>query len=272
MSSVATETSPNARQNCKQAIQELVPGDLWQRNLAFSREVLQIIESHPLLRHPLIAALGQGSFTPALLRRLHLEFRYTFAQTFTDGLLHAMQHAALLEPRFGSLGKIAARFLLAFNLFDELGFRPAADEYAGTPRNAHYYQFHVTLQELGVSEAEAQAYVPSDAAVACRRLVESAYSDPIALMCLLSVEETVFEKFAGPWAQNMRMRTTVNTRDGYHSIHVKHEGGSVDDHHADDLWYVFRMVVEPPRYNDVRRHTVECLDTLVRFVDNLARD
>jgi hypothetical protein len=270
MSSAVAEKS-SARHNCKQAIQDLVPPELWQRNLAFSREVLELIESHPLLQHPVIAALGNGSFPPEVLRRLHLEFRYTFAQTFTDGLLHAMQHAAQLEPRFGSLGKVSARFLLAFNLFDELGFRPAAEDYAGTPRNSHYYQFHVTLGELGVSETQAQAYVPSDAAVAIRRMVEGAYADPIALLCVLAVEETVFEKFAGPWAQNMKLRTAVNTRDGYHSIHVEHDGGSVDDHHAEDLWYVFRMMVEPRHYDDVRRRTVECLDALVRFVDHLAR-
>lgn len=264
----------SARQECKSVITELMPAESWRRNCEFSDEIQATIEAHPLLKHPLIGAFSGGQLDHATLRRVHLEFRYTFAETFTDGLLHSMLHAARLEPRYGSLGKVAARFLLSFNLFDELGFRTdgaPSQELAGSPRAAHYHQFHLTLGELGVSEAEARAYVPSDAAVACRRQVEKAYTDPITLICLLAVEETVFERFAGPWAQNMKQRTSVDTSHGYHSIHVEHDGASVDDHHAEDLWYVFRMFVEPHRYDDVRRHVGDCLDSLVRFVDSLAQ-
>lgn len=264
----------SARQECKSVITGLMPAELWRRNCGFSEEVHAAIEAHPLLKHPLIGAFSGGRFDPATLRHIHLEFRYTFAETFTDGLLHSMLHAARLEAQYGSLGKVAARFLLSFNLFDELGFRTdgsTSKELGGSPRAAHYHQFHLTLAELGVSEPEARAYVPSDAAVACRRQIEKAYADPLALICLLAVEETVFERFAGPWAQNMKQRTSVDTAHGYHSIHVEHDGASVDDHHAEDLWYVFRMFVEPNRYDDVRRQVGECLDAILRFVDHLAQ-
>jgi len=62
---------------------------------------------------PIIAALGTGKLDEAQLKGSHLEFRYAFAQTFTDALLRAMFLAHRLEPRLGAMGKVAARFLLS---------------------------------------------------------------------------------------------------------------------------------------------------------------
>ena len=101
-------------------------------------------------------------------------------------------------------------------------------------------------------------------------MIEAAGDDLETTLAILAVEETIFESFAAPWASNMRQRTTVDTRAGYHSIHVEHDGESLDDHHAEDLWYVLRMALTADRYDHVRHKTAECLDTVHRFVRSLA--
>jgi hypothetical protein len=258
---------------CRNIIRKTVPADLWTGNQEFCSELLAQIKEHPLMSDPIIAALGAGQFDETQLAGAHLEFRYAFAQTFTDALLRAMFLARKLEPRLGAEGKVAARFLLQFNLLDELGFAPAAEDghgYGGTPANAHYVKFFETLRELGIDEAQVRAYVPSDAAVACHRLIEAAGDDLEATLAILAVEETIFESFATPWASNMRQKTRVDTQQGYHSIHVEHGGELLDDNHAEDLWYVLGAALTPDKYDQVRRTTADCLDVVHRFVRSLA--
>jgi len=263
----------NARAVCRDVIRQAVPPNEWAANERFCGELLEQIKSHPLMSDPIIAALGTGKLDEKQLKRGHLEFRYAFAQTFTDALLRAMFLAHRLEPRFGPMGKVAARFLLQFNVLDELGFAPAdesAGSYGGTPANSHYVKFFETLRDLGIDEAQVAAYVPSAAAVACLRMIESAGDDLEGTLAILTVEETIFESFATPWAANMRRRTTVDTEHGYHSLHVEHDGESVDDHHAEDLWYVLRMVLSREKYEHVRRTTADCLDAVHGFVRSFA--
>lgn len=263
----------DARETCRNIIRKTVPSDVWASNQQFCAELLAQIKDHPLLSDPVIAALGSGQFDEAQLKRAHLEFRYAFAQTFTEALLRAMFLARHLEPRLGAIGKVAARFLLQFNVLDELGFAPAdanGHSYGGTPANAHYVKFFGTLSELGLDEAQVAAYVPSDAAVACYRLIEAAGDDLEATLAILAVEETIFESFATPWASNMRQKTKVDTEQGYHSIHVEHGGELLDDNHAEDLWYVLGAALTPDKYAQVRRTTGDCLDAVHRFVRSLA--
>jgi hypothetical protein len=251
-------------------IRQLVPAEDWARNERFCAQLRAAIRDHALLHDPLITALGTAALPPDVLKRLHLEFRYSFAQTFTEALLHAMALTAQLEPRLGSLGKVAARFLLQLNVLDELGFEPRGEQYGGTPRNAHYTKFHDTLRELGVSERDAAAYAPSTAAIACRKMIERASGDLVATLAILAVEETIFESFAAPWSTNMRQRTSVDVDGGYHAIHVDHGGESLDDHHAEDLWYVLQMALTPDQHDLTHKVTRQCLDTVHDFVRALA--
>jgi hypothetical protein len=263
----------DAREQCRNIIRQIVPPDLWAANEQFCGELLAQIKSHPLMSDPLIAALGSAKLDEEQLKRGHLEFRYAFAQTFTDALLRAMVLSNRLEPRFGAMGKVAARFLLQFNVLDELGFAPAANgtvSYGGTPANSHYVKFFETMNELGIDESQVTGYVPSEAARACSKMVESASDDLEATLAILAVEETIFDNFATPWAANMRQRTDVDTVHGYHSLHVEHDGESIDDQHAEDLWFVLRMVLSSEKYGHVRATTADCLETVHRFVRSFA--
>ena len=260
----------DARTDCRAVIRELVPADVWAHNERFCGELRAAMRDHELLRDPLISALGAAALPPEALKRLHLEFRYSFAQTFTEALLHAMALAVQIEPRLGALGKVSARFLLQLNVLDELGFEPRSEHYGGSPRNAHYTKFHDTLREQGVTEREANAYTPSAAAIACRAMIERVSGDLVSTLAILAVEETIFESFAGPWSTNMRQRTTVDVDRGYHAIHVEHGGASLDDHHAEDLWYVLQMVLTSEQHDVARKVTRQCLDTVHDFVRSLA--
>jgi hypothetical protein len=258
----------NARQNCRDIIKNMVPPDLWEKNHQFTAELHNLIRGHQLMRHSLLGQLQNAQLSPANLKRMHHEFRYTFAQIFTDSLIHAMYQAVTLEPRYGALGKVSARFMLQYNVLDELGFLPGtSDAYGGSPQNAHYVQFEKTLGDLGASREEILNYKPSDAAVALRRIIEASYGDYQLLLAMLAVAETVFDDFAGAWAKNVSERTTVNTQDGYHAIHVEHDGASLDHLHSEDLWYVLCQGLEPSRYAELRSKVSEYLDALVRFAD-----
>lgn len=265
-----TDTS-NPRHEGRQAIQSSVPPEIWQANERFSKDLLRQVETHPIARHPLIALLDQGIPDLEAQRYFHLEFRHAFAQIFTDLVIHAMASTSQLEQRLGALGKVSARFLLQLNLLDELGFQPQvnAGDYAGSPFKAHYLEFDATLRELGLAPADLARFVPSAEADACRRTFSDNYGDHCLLTCVLAVSETVFTRFAGAWAKSVGKRTGIDVSQGYHSIHVEHDGSSIDDDHSEDAWYVFRQAVTPDRYDDVLVKTNEWLDTWAAFLDHL---
>jgi hypothetical protein len=206
------------------------------------------------------------------MKRFHLEFRHAFAENFTDALIQVMFTAGQLEARQGAMGKVAARFLVQLNVLDELGFEAGkveSGEYAGDPHHAHYIEFDKVLGDLGISAAEIRAYVPTSAAAAARRTVEAVYGDHVALAARLALAESVFTNFAGPWATNMKKRTNVATDQGYHAIHVEHEGTFIDDDHSEDMWFVLRQAIEPSRYNEIRTSTSETLEVWARFCDSM---
>jgi hypothetical protein len=269
-----TPTNRSIRLVSRDAVRTSVPAEVWEDNGAFVARMKQLIAEHPLLQHPLLGMLEQTELSRDALLHIHLEFRFTFAKIFTDSLILAMYQAQTLEPKYGPMAKVSARFLMQFNLLDELGFTPgspqAPGQYGGAPRNAHFIQFDETLAQLGCPWQEADRHVPSDAAVRVRRHIESTYGDYALLLGTLAVAETVFDKFAAPWARNVAGKTDVDTEAGYHSIHVEHEGHSMDDVHSDDLWHVFQQGMSRERYEDVRTTTSHYLDLLVGFVDGLA--
>jgi hypothetical protein len=250
----------------------LVPADIWVQNERFADELKRLIKSHRIFAHPLMSVLNEGKFSPEGMKRFHLEFRHAFAQNFTDALIQVMFTASQLEARQGALGKVAARFLVQLNVLDELGFESGKvehGEYAGDPRHAHYVEFDKVLSDLGISAAEVQAYVPTAAAVAARRTVDNVFGDHVALAAQLALAESVFTNFAGPWATNMRKTTNVATDQGYHAIHVEHDGEFIDDDHSEDMWFVLRQAIEPSRYEEVRARTSETLEVWAQFCDSL---
>jgi len=270
---MTNKAETSARSLCRQAIKESVPPAVWEQNGRFVREIEKLIAEHPIMRHPLIEMLGSAELPLEAIKRSHLEFRYTFAKIFTDSLILAMYEARAVEPAYGPIAKVSARFLLQYNLLDELGFAPAGSDgegYGGSPHDAHFIQFDETLAQLGCDWRAADRYTPTDEAVAVRQKIESSYGDYALLMSALAVAETVFDKFAGPWAANVARKTSVDVAGGYHAIHVEHEGHSMDDVHSEDLWYVFRQGVTEDRYADIRRNTSEYLDILLAFVNRLA--
>ncbi len=263
--------STDARTNGKRIVRESVPAALWAQNEAFSNEIAELISNHALTRHPLINNLSDGGISEDALRLFHLEFRYAFSQRFTDAVMHTMLGADELEARLGATAKIGARFLLGFNLLDELGFAAGTDGHnlQGSPADSHFVMFNKTMLELGIDEAAAQAWEPAESSKASRSLIEDSAGDYMSMVTVLMVIETIFEAFAGPWSKNMRTATEVEVDGGYHAIHVDAEGVSVDDDHAEDLWYVFRQAVTPDRYDDVRVKATATLDNIVGFIDGM---
>ncbi|MEQ1879231.1 MAG: hypothetical protein ABL958_21525 [Bdellovibrionia bacterium] len=256
----------------REAVQKSVPPEIWKQNLAFTQEMVEVALAHPLNNHPILAELDKSTLNKDITRTLHLEFSHAFAQIFTDSLIHAMATSADLEQRLGPLGKVSARFLLQLNLLDELGYcasEKGGDEYTGNPYLAHYMQFSETLEQLGAKSRDILEYKPSAAAKAARRTFTDYFNDHVLLTGVLAVAETVFSKFAGPWAKSVGKSTDIDVSKGYHKIHVEDEHGSfVDDDHAEDSWYIFRQALTPDKYDEVRELIPMWLDSWNDFCDN----
>ena len=261
----------NPRKQARQAIQSVVSPELWKRNGEFSSHLLDVIQAHGISRHPLMAALSEAKFDLALMRAFHLEFQHAFARVFTDALLRLMFTTRELETEFGPLGKVAPRFLLQLNLLDELGFKPgtAKGGFSGSPMLAHYVQFDQLLSQLELSRENIAAYRPSGAALACQASFEENFDDHMLLSCVLAVAETVFGRYSGPWAMNVGASTGVDVSQGYHSIHVEHEGESIEDEHSEDAWCVFRQAARPERYDEIESSVKRWLDTWCEFLEHL---
>jgi hypothetical protein len=256
----------------REAVKKSVSADLWEKNFAIRSTILETVRAHRIVSHPIINQLSSAEHDVSMQRFFHLEFRHAFAQIFTDALIRAMFTSSQLEPRLGAMGKVAARFLLQLNLLDELGFvsgEELASDYAGNPHYAHYVQFDSTLRQLGVSAADADAYIPSAAASACRATFESNYDDHVALTSVLAVSESVFTQFAGPWAKGVGAKTSIDVSGGYHSIHVEKDGQFIDDDHSEDAWFVFQQAITPDRHDEILSRVSEWLDTWSSFLDQL---
>jgi hypothetical protein len=263
--------SNNARAVCRELMKSTVDAGIWRKNEEFTAELMTIVQQHSIVSHPIVSALEGGQLDNGAIRRTHLEFRHAFAQIFTDALIQVMFTSAQLEARQNALGKAAARFLIQLNVFDELGFEPSnvAGETNGTPLNSHYVQFEKTLLDLGLTAADIRNYVPSKAARECRGTLENVFGDHCMLSLVLALAESVFTKFAGPWAQNVKKTTNVDTTVGYHAIHVEHEGEFVDDEHSEDMWFVFMQAADPDQYGRCRAKTKEVLDIWHGFLDHM---
>jgi hypothetical protein len=260
------------RSSGRDAVERSVPAAIWRQNFAFRTQLLAFIQAHRIMRHPIIEQLDAGTHDLAAQQLFHLEFRHAFAQIFTDGLIRAMCTSSQLEPRLGAIGKVSARFLLQLNVLDELGFQPVSTDggdYAGNPHLAHYVQFDETLRQLGISAVQANAYVPSAAAAACRATFESNYDDHVSLVTVLAVSETVFTRFCGPWAKSVGAKAGIDVSDGYHSIHVEKDGEFIDDDHSEDAWYVFQQAIEPDQHEQMLAKVAQWLDTWCDFLDQL---
>ncbi len=261
------------RDIARKAIESTVNPAVWKKNGALVEELRKTIKGHRILKHPLIGAMDSGKFDKNALIKFHLEFGTAFAQIFTDTLLRAMFTCSQLEEDFGPLGKLSARFLLQMNMLDELGFTPSTKgEWEGSPHDAHYVKFNETLHEMGVNHKEVYFYQASKESRACRSTFEDNYNDHVLLTCVLATSESVFDKFAGPWARNVEKKTKVQVKGGYHDIHaLTDDGTGIDDDHSDDLWVVFQQCVPSERYDEVRTLVTRWLDTWAKFADSLAK-
>ncbi|MFN6567565.1 hypothetical protein [Dendronalium sp. ChiSLP03b] len=263
----------SARELGRQAIINTVPESEWQQNWQFSRALIEEINSHRIMSHPIMQALNGGQLSFEQMRVVHLEFFHAFAQVFTDAVIQAMFTASQLESRLGPAAKPSARFLLQFNLLEELGFKPgfgSDGSYEGNPNGAHYAQFCDTLAKLHVDPKKINQYVPMASSLACRATFESCYGDHLLMTTLLAVSETVFHDYAGIWATGVAQSTDIDVTKGYHSIHVEDETGvSIEDGHSEDAWILFSQAVTSDRYDVVKHHIYVWLNTWTAFLDDL---
>ncbi|QGW85543.1 hypothetical protein EAAEB30_02125 [Enterobacter asburiae] len=251
------KTLLNTRQLGRDAIVATVDKHVYTENRAFANRLIDRIESHPLMRSPILAKMNSGEVDIQQMRVFHLEFYHAFAQVFTDAVIEALSAAKQLEAPLGAQAKMAARFLLQINLLDELGFHPGEDaegNYNGQPALAHYVQFFTTIQQLGMTEHEVKSWLPMSSSLACRATFENAYGDYTQLVGLLAVAETVFHDFATPWAKGVDKATDIDVTKGYHSIHVESETGeSIEDGHSEDAWLLFCQALTEDRYAEMEQ-------------------
>jgi hypothetical protein len=260
------------RQTTKKLIQASILPDRWTANEQFVQDLREKLNQHPVATHSAITALNQRRFNQVQLQQVHLEYRHAIVQIFTDALLMAQVQSRQLEPTLPPGSKMPARFLLTLNILDEFGFRPGIDcegYYRGNPLNAHYPLFEQVLDELGLSLAQRQTYVPSEIAGRVRQYLEAAYDDFCLIASLLAVAEEEVVLFSAPLRHNAAA-VGVDVSSGYYVCHGTSddaEADADDDSHENDLWYVVMQSLTPERYADIEQACLEYCDLWVQFWD-----
>lgn len=262
----------NPRDVARVAIQNTLSPTLWKENWKFSESLVKIIREHRIMSHPIMDAFERGKFDKEQIRFIHIEFYQAFADVFTDAVIQAMFKASCLE-NLKPTAKVTARFLLQFNLLEELGFKPNPeidDSFFGNPKWAHFSQYYETLTALSFNQAALSNYIPLASALACRATFESAYDDYLLLMTVLATSEVVFHDYASLWAKAVSKATEIDVTKGYHSIHVEDEtGDSIEDGHAHDAWLLVTQAVNADRYQEIEHKLEVCLNTWASFLDDL---
>ncbi len=262
----------NPREEGRAAIRATVKADLWEQNERFTQKLESILAKHPLATHPIKEFFENETIDEQRSLKLHLEFGVGFAQIFTDAVLQAMAKATQLEGRLGPRAKVTARFLWAINLQDELGFFPSGskEHYCGHPDGAHYYQYVKMFKDMGGTEAQVVEYQASAETIEARKTFEDNYNDYTVLCTVLALSESIFDQFAGAWADNVGRSTNVNISEGYHTIHVEDDhGDSIDDEHSEDGWTLVRQAMTPERYEEVEAKAKLWLDAWYKFADKM---
>ncbi|NEQ83965.1 MAG: hypothetical protein F6K26_28415 [Moorea sp. SIO2I5] len=263
----------SARELAHQQIRNTLTPTEWEENWQFACSLIEQVKNHRIMSHPIIGHLKGGGFQTEQMRVIHLEFYHAFVQVFTDSVIQAMFIASQLERRLGPTAKTSARFLLQFNLLEELGYKPgygSDGSFNGNPDGAHYFQFFKVLQQLNVDVKTAGNYLPMASSLAGRATFENCYDDYLFLVATLAASETAFHDYANFWATGVAQATDIDVSQGYHSIHVEDETGeSVEDGHAEDAWTLVAQALTKDRYDEVKRHLQLTLNTWSVFLDDI---
>ncbi len=260
------------RGNGRKSIEETVSPEVWKKNVAFTEKLKSILAKHPLSTHPLKEFFEKETLNETVSLKLHLEFGVGFAQIFTDAVLEAMAKARQLETTLGPKAKVTARFLWAINLMDEIGYVPGenGDQYRGNPWGAHYFQYVDMLDKMGGNIMDIVGYEGSAETMASRKTFTENYENYPSLATVLALSESIFDKFAGAWADNVGRSTNIDTSTGYHTIHVEDEHGeSIDDDHSEDGWTLVRQAITPEMYDEMEEKVKTWLDTWYKFADRI---
>lgn len=267
-------TIQDPRQAAREIVKASVDPKVWSENEACTRRLVEIICGHRLHRHPILDAFEQKEFTLESITLVHLEIRAAYLEVFAESLIRLMQTTSQLEYRLGARAKMAARFLIALNVMEELGFKPnpaGTETLYGHPSLSHYWQFTDAVTALGAPEETWRKQQPSPEAVAVRASLENAHDDHLRLAVVLAMIETVYMPYYGPWARNtLAVCKAVDVPNGYHTIHVENDAGEfVDDDHSEDSWYVVRQALTPERRGEIETLVGETLDLWAGFMDML---
>lgn len=240
----------------RKAVRETVAPEIWESNEKFSHKLQAILAKHPIATHPLKEFFEKETLNDEKQLKIHLEFGVGFAQVFTDAVLEAMAKSRQMEERLGPKSKVTARFLWAINLMDEIGYVPGdnGDQYKGNPWGAHYFQYVDMFETLGGKITDLANYKASDESIAARRCFTDHYDNYPMLVSVLALSESIFDNFAGSWADNVERSTDIDTSKGYHTIHVEDDHGeSIDDDHSEDGWTLFRQAVTPEMHEQIEK-------------------
>lgn len=241
------------RQKAVQAMRDCVPQDLRRQNAEFLQSLRDKISSHPVFRHPTIAALNGGRLHIEAMKSIHLEYRHAIVQIFTDALLAAQSETRQLEPRLHPDAKLAPRFLYTPNDLDEFGFRPGCDSEGycqGNPAYAHYPQFERVIDDYGIEAQERGDYVPSRAADMVRRFLMNSYGNYLDVLALLAVAEEELIPFSPP-LRTATGAVGIDVSKGYYFVHGvagDESSDAADDDHQNDLWLLLTQALTPDQY------------------------
>jgi len=260
----------NPRKIAKNALIQSLGDSQWNENCILSDRLKKKLSEHPINQHPMIPLLSDGAYDKEKLFYIHMEYRKSIVQVFTDALIMLQYKARDLESTFYPGIKAIPRFLLTLNTLDEFGFRPGFDSqqyYQGNPNLAHYPLYENVLSSFNVDKSK--DYKTSESANKLEKFMEDSFNEYILIAGLLAVAEQIVCLFSPPLKANTEA-IGLETKNGYYFFHGTSEDKEIeanDDDHEDDLWALITHSVDEDNFDRLSKTCLDYCDLWVEFWD-----
>lgn len=257
------------RKNVVKEMIESVGKEIWEENMLFVQDLVDLVKNHQIKQHPIVSELTDCNFSLQEVQTIHMEYR-AIVHIFTDALLMAQFLSSRVENVMKPGSKAYARFLLTLNTLDEFGFHYKIGEpcnFQGTPQMSHLILFENLMTDLSITDEDRQLFQPSAVTMKLKECFLAAYDDYPLLLTLLAIAEEIVMIFSPV----MRLNTGalgIPVEGGYYQVHgvsEDEENNACDDFHQNDLWLILAQGAGGFNKESLMANTKEFIDLWEEF-------
>lgn len=257
------------RKNTVKEMIDSVGKKTWDENMVFLKTLISNVKNHRINQHPVVANLERCEYSLQEMQTMHMEYR-AIVHIFTDALLMAQFQALKVENVMKPGSKAYARFLLTLNTLDEFGFYYDSEKpvlFQGTPQRSHLILFENLMTDMGITDEDREAFVPSPITQKLKEYFLAAYDDYPLLLTLLAVAEEIVMIFSPV----MRLNTGalgIPVEAGYYQVHGvsdDEENNACDDFHQTDLILILAQGAGGYDRLELLKNTTQFIDLWEEF-------